>query len=146
MTAELKTIDQAGIRPLLRERLDSPATFIGKPLILWRSYISDGINDVLVREVFRDYNKDLSRDDRKGFWINPKNVKKEKLGICVIDTSADYSRALEKYGDVPMVVYAYVDSPDPSVLEDFPDAEQYIFAPDFQLWAAQESPTRTTAL
>lgn len=142
MTTELKTIDQAGIRPLLRERLDNPSMFIGKPLILWRSYISDGVNDLLLRDVFREFNKGRGRDDRIGFWINPKNVKKEKLGICVIDTSGDYSRAWEKYCDVPMVVYGYVDAPDESVLEDFPDAEQYLFAPDYKQWADLESSTK----
>lgn len=57
------------------------------------------------------------------------------LGICLIDTSVDYSRTLAKYSDWPIIVYAFVDTPDESVLKDFPNAEQYIFAPDFQQWA-----------
>lgn len=142
MTTELKTIDQAGVRSLLRERLDNPGAFIGKPLIIWRSYINDGVNDVIARDVFKEYNNGRQRDLRKGFWPNPKNVKKDNLGICVIDTSADYSRAIENYSDCPMVVFAFVDSPDDSVLADFPDAGQYVFAPDFQQWAARESLTK----
>ena len=135
MTTEIKTIDQSGIRQLLRERLYNPAMFVGKPVIIWRSYLFDCVNDTLAQDLFREYRDCHSREEWKGFWPNPTMQKKEMLGICFIDTSKDYSRTLPAYSDLPMVVYAFVDSPDESILKDFPDAEQYIFAPVFQQWA-----------
>lgn len=135
MTTGLKTIDQSGIRALIEERLYNPAVFVGKPVVIWRSYVYDGVNDELARDVFSEYRKCHSREEWKGFWPNPTMQKKEMLGICFIDTSKDYSRTLAKYSDLPIVVYAFVDSPDESILKDFPNAEQYVFAPDFQQWA-----------
>ena len=131
----LKAINQILLKALVRERLDNPAVFIGKPVIIWRSYALDGVNDILARDIFSEYMKCHSREERKGFMVNPKRAEKDKLGICFIDTSEDYSYTLAAYGDLPIVVYAFVDSPDESVLKDFPNAEQYVFAPDFQQWA-----------
>ena len=135
LTAGLKTIDQSGIRQLLRERLYNPAMFVGKPVIIWRSYLFDGVNDTLAQDLFREYRKCRSREEWKVFKANTTIYNKDKLGICFIDTSADYSRTLAIYNNLPMVAYAFEDSPDESVLKDFPDAEQYIFAPVFQQWA-----------
>lgn len=135
MTIGIKTIDQSGIRQLLRERLYNPAMVVGKPVIIWRSYLFDGVNDTLAQDLFREYRDCHSREEWKGFWPNPTMQKKEMLGICFIDTSKDYSSTLPAYSDLPIVVYAFVDSPDESILKDFPNAEQYVFAPDFQQWA-----------
>lgn len=56
MTAELTTIDQSGIRELIRERLDNPAQYIDKPSIIWRADIRDGIQQRVLDEVFNELN------------------------------------------------------------------------------------------
>lgn len=140
LTSELKTIDQSGIRALLEERLYNPAMFIGKPLIIWRSYAYDGVNNGLALDIFHEYRKCRCREEWKGFVVNTTIARKDMMGICFIDTSKDYSRTLAKYSDLPIVVYACVDRPDESVLKDFPNAEQYVFAPDFQQWAEEIRP------
>lgn len=63
MTARLKAIDQSGIRELIKERLYNPAMFIGKPVIIWRSYVFDRVNDLLARGIFYEYRKCHSREE-----------------------------------------------------------------------------------
>ena len=106
MTTGLKTIDQSGIRVLINERLYNPDMFVGKPVIIWRSYLFDGVNDTLAQDLFREYRDCHSREEWKGFWPNPTMQKKEMLGICFIDTSKDYSRTLPAYSDLPCLSWS----------------------------------------
>lgn len=64
---DLKTIDQNGIKTLLCERLQHPAEYSDRPLIIWRADFRDGIQEGIIRECFRDYNKMKGDDDKKWF-------------------------------------------------------------------------------
>lgn len=131
----IPSVSQSGVKELLLKRLQTPDEYIGKPLVIWRSYYFDGIQELLVREVLKKRNSGLSKEEWKGVLVNPKTARKERLAFVAIDTLADYEKTLANFEDIPLVVYAALPNPDDSILKDFPNAEQYVFTPDYKEWA-----------
>lgn len=131
----LPVISQSGIKELLRKRLHNHDEYGGKPLVIWRSYYFDGIQEQLVREVLKERNTCLPKEEWKGVLANPKTARKERLEFVAVDTLADYEQTLTNFAGVPFVVYAAMPGPDESVLADFPNAEQYVFSPDYEEWS-----------
>lgn len=183
----LKTIDQSGIKALIRERLENPEKYVNTPLIIWQSDIRDGIQERILKEAFEEYN--AMSDTQLWYKIasvrhNPRVNLEEMLsreqvdrnnnepfefsslisrggmrciyrrGLIVIDpmceandckmnTSAksDYLTVINErqWGGirltegVPAVVF--VCNPGSENPEAYPEAEQYIFEPDFEEWA-----------
>lgn len=68
MISNLKTIDQQGIKSLLRERLEHPELYTNKPLIVWRSEINDGIQTRILHHAVEDYNN--GRDAESVKWYH----------------------------------------------------------------------------
>ena len=56
MINNLKTIDQGGIKVLLKERIEHPEKYVDTPLIIWRADIRDGIHEQVLKEIFKEYN------------------------------------------------------------------------------------------
>lgn len=108
---------------------------MGKPLIVWRSYYYDGIQDRLVREVLKERNSGLPKEEWKGVLVNPKTARKERLAFIAVDTLVDYDRTIANFDRIPFVVYAAMPSLEDSILTDFPNAEQCVFIPDYEEWA-----------
>lgn len=133
----IPSISQRQVKELLRKRIFNPNEFIGRPLIIWRSYYFDGIQEKLVKEVLKERNEGLPKEQMKGVLVNPKTAKKERLTFVAIDTLADYEATLANFYGIPFVVYAAMPSPDESILADFPNADQYIFSPDYKEWSEE---------
>lgn len=131
----LSEISQAEVKELLQKRLLTPEDYIGKSLILWRSYYFDGIQERLMREAVKERNLGLPKEEWRGVLVNPKSARKERLASVVIDTLADYEKTLANFEGLPMVVYAAMPVPNDSISADFPNAEQYVFSPDYKEWA-----------
>ena len=124
---EIRNINQVGVSALLKERLEHPDLYIGKPLIIWNSDFLDGIMDVLVSKAIRELNQDKPKEQWKGQWVNPKRiVKKERLGLSIITHDIDFSLSLKQY-PVPTVMFAPFEEPQAEILAKLPGAEQYIF-------------------
>lgn len=132
---DIPSVSQSGVKELLRKRLQAFSEYIDRPLIIWRSHYYDGIQERLVKEVLKERNSGLPREEWKGVLVNPKTARKERLAFVAVDTLADYEKTLDNFDGIPMVVYAAVPSPDESILADFPNAEQYVFTPDYKEWA-----------
>ena len=191
MIKNINTIDQSGIKSLLKERLDAPDRYVGRPLIIWRSDIRDGIQERVLTEVFNEFNNyrpfkawykiasvrqmphtktDLLHDMLSAKFVDRNNNRpyepihgtvggKEDVchnALLVIDPASavrDYRRnpeSLEKYRSVindrrwdsikiadglPMVAYMCIDYEWFETPDAYPDAEQYVFAPDLEEWA-----------
>lgn len=139
MSEGLNTISQTEIKELLRKRLDQPSLYADRPLLLWRSYYFDGIQENLVREAVREHNRNLPKEDWKGAVVNPQRANKERMGLCIVDTMEDYASTISNFRGIPTIVYGITASPDNSISDDFENAEQYIFEPDFEYWASRLS-------
>lgn len=104
MIDNIKLIDQSGIRALLRERLEQPDLYVGKPLIIWCADFHDGIQERIVREVLTDYNEGKAPDDKR--WFKEaviKNYSRTKADI-VYFMIGDFSFSDEKHMDVGLLV------------------------------------------
>ena len=130
----IKHIDQAALSRILSERVNNREAFADAPLILWRSYIFDGIQWDVLRDVFAEFNADKDNDSRMSFFCNPRNGRKERLGLCIIDATTDYSDTLRRFRGIPTVVYAPYKELSEKIISDFPNAEHRVFLPDFEQW------------
>lgn len=139
MSEIINTISQTGIKELLRERLEQPLAYADRPLLIWRSYFFDGVQEQLVREVIKEHNESLPKAEWKGALVNPKRANKDRMGLCVIDTMEDYATTINNFRGIPMIVYGITPVADSSISEDFKNAEQYVFEPDFEDWASKHS-------
>lgn len=192
MITDLPTINQQGIKSLLRERIEHPNLHADKPLIIWRSDIRDGIQERLLSEVFlekypyeflRMWYKIASirkmplrqesalRDMLTAEYVdrndnvpydggyhhdNSKEPEMCHIGLYVIDpvcAAGDYRRKPETLANyqsvinsrnwndiqlpegVPTVAYMCIGEPWFETPEAYPNAEQYLFEPDFEEWA-----------
>lgn len=176
MLENLNTIDQSGIKALIKERVENPEKYVDTPLVIWRADYRDGIQERILEEVFDEYNEARTKEERKWYrtsmltnegqilydFTTPEIIRtdveepafgKYNLGLMVIEpvfVTMDYNKgSLEMYysainnrrvGDVrllpgvPVVAFmsdnhAWFETP-----ERYPDAEQYIFKPDFEEW------------
>lgn len=132
MLEKLKTISQSDVKKLLKERLDYPEKYVDKPLIIWRSYFYDGILDFIARHTRSEYNKEKSKGETKWFCADPLRIKKEKLTFCIITFDEDDDKIRETYAGLPMVLFVPFEDNDGEVRRSYPNAEEYIFQPDFK--------------
>ena len=65
----LKTIDQRGIAALVAERMNNPALYAEKPLVVWRADFRDGVQEGVLREVVKEYNKNKPDEEKRLFWV-----------------------------------------------------------------------------
>lgn len=177
MINNLKTIDQTGIKALIKKRIEHPEKYIDKPLIIWRSLYNDGIMDRMLEEAFDEYNANMSKESRKWYRVSilPDDVQisydyttpeiirtdvegdaygKYNFGMLVIDPIFAFMRPKDdtldihysaissrKVGDikllpnVPVVAFMCYNNDELENPEQYSDAEQYLFQPDFDEWA-----------
>lgn len=144
---DLKSIDQTGIAALVAERMNNPVLYVEKPLVIWRSHFRDGVQEGVLREVVKAYNKNKSDKEKRLFWVldvdgenNSSEYfsKPDVLGFYIVQPSAHSTPFIEnkmrEIGEkfrVPVVCFMPCD-----VAEEFSAAEQYVFEPDFGQWAA----------
>ena len=135
-----KTIDQAGLAKLIRERADEPAKFTGRPLVVWQAALDDGVTFDILFNIFHDYNRGKAREEKKTFWYPTAEVyslpdKTKCFGLCALTVSnPDEIPALPT--DIPVVVFLDCTCANSKPSTEFSNAEQYLFAPDFEQWAA----------
>lgn len=65
----LPFITQTELSRALKTRIENPKDFIGRPLIVWRSYVGDGIQRRILEDVFKQYNADRSLHSRKQYEL-----------------------------------------------------------------------------
>lgn len=107
------TIDQTGFKSLLMKRLEHPDLYEGRPLVIWNSDLGDGIQQRILKQAVEDYNKGC---EVKRCW------------------KIDLDGGIVLLSGISMIVYEStpIEFGRP---ENYPDAEQYIFKPDFDEWA-----------
>lgn len=141
--AEILSIDQVGLTKLIRERVEEPEKFAGRPLVVWQAALHDGVMFDLLHDLFRDCNRGKAPEEKKTFWYPTTEVysfpdKTQCFGLYALTISnPDEIHSLPT--DIPVVIFIdciYVNSKVPAELG---NAEQYLFAPDFEEWAAQNS-------
>lgn len=66
---ELSFITQTELSRVLKTRIENPGEFIGRPLIIWRSYVGDGIQMRILEDVFKQYNAEKSPAQRKRYEL-----------------------------------------------------------------------------
>lgn len=172
--AEPPLINQTELARLLKTRIENPSEFIGRPLIIWRSYVGDGIQRRILEDVFKEYNVDKSPAQRKryeqGRMIHGMLMKvsdsspdvessdiPRRPGLIVFDPFFIYKDfeenpltinryrpllegrmfgAGEPRSELPVVAFMTCPEDAARFLErSYPDAEQYVFRPDFEEWA-----------
>lgn len=157
MLDNLKTIDQSGIKALIRERFENPEKYVNTPLIIWRSDIGDGIQQRILQEVRDAHNETMPQKEQKSFTVtidsDLKRAVSETNGIVVLDpagaaiqwklypeTLRDFQTLLNNPGRLsekaaPVVAYMTHYSEWFETPEVYTNAEQYLFVPDFDEWA-----------
>ncbi|MDE6339930.1 MAG: hypothetical protein K2K97_09120 [Muribaculaceae bacterium] len=160
MIHNLKTIDQLGIKALVKKRLECPEVYLNTPLIIWRSNIADGIQNRILNEACEDYNKSIPENEHKSFAITCdadfERALSETNGLVVLDpvgasiqwkrypdTFRDFQNLLNnpgRYGakSAPVVTFMPYHSEWFETPEVYTNAEQYLFKPDFEEWAVRE--------
>ena len=138
----MKYVDQNDIKELIRERLEEPEKFIGKPLIIGRSMLSDGIQEFLLHEFFfHDYNQGRSDASRRFYKHLREGVKPNKYtGIYVMDATVETlnlpdNTALVKQSGLPVVIYLCDKCHDGEIASPYDESTFCIFRPDFEQWA-----------
>lgn len=172
------SISQSELSRILKSRIENPEEFSRKPLIIWRTYIGDGIQKRIIEDVFNEFNSDKKPALRKWYerltmvhgTLLSKADRESVAGQSLLNKHPDYQTGLivvdpffinEDYEDNPVSINRYdsilkgrlgkyIESGDnlPIVafmacpeeasryLENsYPDAEQYVFHPDFEVWA-----------
>lgn len=151
METGLNTIDQSGIRALLKARLEQPELYADKPLFIWQSAWHDGIQQGLGIDLMRQINKGKSKEEWRCFRIRAlgnfenrfpmPNIKSKGItaGYFVFTNKplslGYFLNEVEQFmisreHAVPLIVYLPYRY-QPVRLE----AEHYIFEPDFETWA-----------
>lgn len=69
MLENLNTIDQSGIKALIKERVENPEKYVDTPLVIWRADIRDGNQEAILMDVFNEYNEGKTGRDRKWYKI-----------------------------------------------------------------------------
>lgn len=156
MIQNLKSIDQTGMRDLIRERLEHPELYADKPMFIWQASFGDGIQQELFIKTCIKFNRGKAKDERKYFRLitlrdesndsdSQSKVNDGHLTGYVITTRTlsqdQYLREVEKLikennNALPIIVYLHYRYKPITVDKTCFAAEQRIFAPDFELWAA----------
>ena len=141
----LKTIDQRGIAALVAERMNNPALYAEKPLVVWRADFRDGVQEGVLREVVKEYNKNKPDEEKRLFWLLDMTDENKplrhyhapsRLGFNVVLPATAHPDSIDKAireigSDVPLVFFMPGEAVEASSI-----AEQYVFDPDFEQWAA----------
>ena len=141
----IKTIDQRGIADAVTKRITAPAQYIARPLVIWRADFRDGVQEGVLREVVKEYNKNKTDEEKRLFWLLDMTDENKplrhyhapsRLGFNVVLPATAHpdsiDKAIQKIGlDVPLVFFMPGEA-----VELSPIFEQYIFDPDFEQWAA----------
>ena len=151
MSTPLKTIDQTGIRALLKARLEKPELYADKPLFIWQAEWHDGIQQGLGIDVMRQINKGKSKEEWRCFKIRTlgnfenhiptSNIKSKGITVGYIVfpnkplSLGDSLNEVEQFMisreyAVPLIVYLTYRYHPVRI-----EAEHYIFEPDFEAWA-----------
>lgn len=153
---EMKPVDQTGLRALIWERLEHPELYADKPLLIWQASWDDGIQQELFIKTCIEFNRGNAQDERKYFRLitlrgeSDDYDSQSKLNAghpagYVITTRTlsqdqdlrDVSRLMEENKNtLPIIVYLPYRYEPGKVDKPCFTAEQRIFAPDFEQWAA----------
>lgn len=153
--AEIRGIDQTGMRALIWERLEHPELYADKPLFIWQGVWRDGIQQEVLLHACRDFNRGKEQDDWSVFrlttvrdddsYLNTPDSKFEgRVAGYLISTRTlsleNYLREVNKLieennGALPLIVYLPYRYDRRGVDETCFKAEHCIFAPDFETWA-----------
>lgn len=154
--ADIKSIDQTGLRALIRERLEHPELYADKPLFIWQASWGDGIQQELFIKTCVEFNSGKAQDERKYFRLltlrgeSDDYDSQSKLNDghpagYVITTSTlsqdqylrEVSRLIKENNHaLPIIVYLPYRHEPGKVDKPCCAAEERIFAPDFEQWAA----------
>lgn len=143
MSTAIETIDQTGVQALIRERLDKPELYADTPLVIWQAALDDGVMDDLLYKLFYDYNRGKTREEKRTFWYptteeNSFPDKKQCFGLYALTVSnPDEIPGLP--ADIPVVIFIDCVYGTHKVPAEINNADQYLFAPDFEQWAAHNS-------
>lgn len=69
MSYKPNTIDQAGIRSLIRERLENPEAYADRPVFIWQAEWLDGTLYLMLHKEHLDFNRGKDREDWKHFKL-----------------------------------------------------------------------------
>lgn len=177
----LKKINQTELKSLLKERIENPGKYLSRPLLIWESLLSDGIQERILDEVFSESNKKMDKETRQWYKmvtplmgpslfgeankreyleeptvirhedsLNDEDYGKYNAGLIVIDLPVildgewlgEFKHLLDTHNwegiglpKLPLVVYMSRRDDKLGDPSDYPDAEQYIFEPDFEEWS-----------
>ena len=136
----LNIIDQGQLAKLIRERVEEPEKFVGRPLVVWQAVLHDGVMFDLLHDLFRDYNRGKAPEEKKTFWYpTTERVsfpdKTQCFGLCAL-TVRNPGEIPTLPDDIPVVVFMDCIYANSKPSTEFSNAEQYLFAPDFEQWAA----------
>lgn len=161
-------ISQTELKEILKARIQNKEAYKDKPLIVWRSFLEDGIQKRILEEVLEELNIDRIGSERVWYKeIHPESLNDSDLTAITI--LPDFHIKDVRYGNhkVVLTVTGFIHKPDANILdrfhkliagkvrrddspliafvnykekeienpEMFPNAEQYIFEPDFEEWA-----------
>ena len=177
----LKQINQTQLKDLLKERIENPAEYISRPLLIWESLFYDGIQERILEEVFYEINKKKDKETRQWYKavtpliepslfgeeskredledstvirsensLNDEDYGKYNAGLIVIDLPViidkewltEFKNLLKTHKwegfnmpKLPFVVYMCSRDDKLGTPSDYPEAEQYVFEPDFEEWS-----------
>ena len=141
----LKTIDQRGIADAVAKRMNTPALYAERPLVVWRADFRDGVQEGVLREVVKEYNNNKPDEEKRLFRVLDMTDENKpprryhapsRLGFYVVQPATAHpdsiDRAVREIGSgVPLVFFMPGEATD-----ELSAAEQYVFEPDFEQWAA----------
>lgn len=153
---EMKPVDQTGLRALIWKRLEHPELYADKPLFIWQASFGDGIQQELFIKTCIEFNRGNAQDERKYFRLitlrgesddydSQSKLNEGHPAGYVITTRTlsqdqylrEVSRLIEENNKaLPTIVYPPYRYEPGMVDKPCFAAEQRIFAPDFELWAA----------
>lgn len=153
---EMKPVDQTGMRALIWERLEHPELYADKPLFIRQASWGDGIQQELFIKTCIEFNRGNAQDVRKYFRLitlrgesddydSQSKLNEGHPAGYVITTRTlshdqylrDVSRLIEENNKaLPIIVYLPYRYEPITADETCPAADQRIFTPDFEQWAA----------
>ena len=109
MTTLPNIIDQARLAKLIRERVEEPEKFVGRPLIVWQAALHDGVMFDLLHKLFHDYNRGKAPEEKKTFWYPTAEVysfpdKTQCFRLCAL-TASNPGEIPVLPTDIPVVVF-----------------------------------------
>lgn len=145
-----------GMRALIWDRLEHPDLYADKPLFIWQASFGDGIQQELFIKTCIEFNRGKLQDERKYFRLitlrgksddydsqsklnegNPAGYVITTRTLSLDQYLREVSRLIEENNKaLPIIVYLPYRYEPGKVDKPCFAAEQRIFAPDFEQWAA----------